>query len=122
MFDLDTPFRATDSQNNQKQLQRYVSLTIYTKLDNSVYLISLHIIIFISLRGRYSRGLIITGLHNVTIVNYSLCNPLPNSAVQSMLQLHLKILYFVTTIFSLTPLVSILQENVKSNKLKVNRK
>lgn len=63
MFDLDTPFPAADSQNNQKQLQRYVSFTIYTKLDNSVYLISLHIIIFISLRGRYSRGLIITGLH-----------------------------------------------------------
>ena len=55
MFDLDTPFPATDSQNNQKQLQRYVSLTIYTKLNNSVYLISLHIIIFISLRGKYSR-------------------------------------------------------------------
>lgn len=80
MFDLDTPFPATDSQNNQKQLQRYVSLTIYTKLDHSVYLISLHVIIFISLRGKYSRGLIITGLHNVTTVNYSLCNPLSNSS------------------------------------------
>ena len=117
MFDLDTPFPATDSQNNQKQLQRYVSLTIYTKLNNSVYLISLHIIIFISLRGRYSRPAYTMSQQSIILfeIHYLI------HAVQNMLQLHLKILQFVTTIFPLTSLVSILQENV-SNKLKVNRK